>query len=424
MHRFALPAFITLALTATALGQQPETVSLIDADKADGGWGFGNGPEFPGATGKLELATEPFRGKPVLSLYGDFTKGGNYVQAWVALPKTGAGTLSFWVNSPAGSKRLPIRYTDAADKVHQINLRLNEKGGWQHIVLPIEEFLTKMGTPGALEIVVGYETWDGAEDRRKHNKQRQPSPNLSVLASRAMGTTRGTILLSDVLYRAGTAASSVPATVRLDEMLREGELDWGFNLGQEFPGAKGGLEVVRDQPEPGKNAMRLHADFSGGGAYVGVRRSFARLDVQAMNVIRLRMRSTNVKSYALRLVDGTGQCHQQKTMPFEADGRWHEVEIVPTKIAGGEHWGGANDGRWHDTVALIELMLNERSDEKKKPDLFIADMRADVTVRASVRPAAFAERFDAERPFKDKWRTAGARADRTAGLRQVGRGPC
>ena len=114
MHKNLLPLLLLLALAAATRGQEP--VSLIDPSQPAGGWQFGNGPEFPGAQGKLELAAESFRGKPTLSLYGDFTAGGNYVQAWVALPKTGLGTLSFWVNSPAGSKRLPIRFTDAKDK--------------------------------------------------------------------------------------------------------------------------------------------------------------------------------------------------------------------------------------------------------------------------------------------------------------------
>jgi hypothetical protein len=115
-----------------------------------------------------------------------------------------------------------------------------------------------------------------------------------------------------------------------------------------------------------------------------------------MNVIRLRMRSTTTKSYAIRLVDGTGQCHQRKGHPFNADGQWHDVEIVPAEIAGGEHWGGANDGQWHDSVQLIELMLNVESHDGKQPDLTITDMRADVTVAASIRPASFTERFEAE----------------------------
>jgi hypothetical protein len=406
MRRIVLSVVVPYMLAAAALAAEP--VALIDPSKPAGGWTFDNGREFPGAQGKLELAAEPFRGKPVLSLHGDFTKGGNYVQAWVALPKTKLDTLSFWVNSPAGSKRLPLRFTDANDRCHQINLKLNEKGGWQHLVLPIDAFFKKMGTSSALDIVAGYESWEGAKDREKHQKQSQPSPNLAILASRAMETTKGTILISDVLFHPSTAAAAaIQQTIRLDKMLQEGELDWGSNLGQEFAGAKGDLELVRDQPEPGKNAMRLHADFTGGGAYVGVRKSFSRLDVQAMKALRFRMRSKTTASYAIRLVDGTGQCHQRKGLPFQADGQWHDVTIVPGEIAGGEHWGGANDGKWHDSVQLLELMLNVESHAGKQPDLTICDIRADVTIEASVKAAAFAERFESESPLSGRWQTAG-----------------
>jgi hypothetical protein len=423
------------------LGSHQEPVSLIDADREAGGWQFDNGREFPGARGSLELAAEPFRGKPVLSLHGDFTQGGNYVQAWIALPKDKIDTLSFWVNSPMGSKRLPIRYMDANDRVHQLNLKLNEKGGWQHIVLPLDEFFKRMGTSSALDLITGYETWDGAKDRQQHQKEHQPSPNLAILASRAMETTKGTVLFSDVLFHPRAEAAAVTTEIRLDKVLQHGDLDWGFNLGQEFAGAKGGLDLVSlpvgDLPDGGgekgdgpllperpegcfaqkgsvpffsasKNAMRLHADFTNGGAYVGVRKSFARLNVQAMNVIRLRMRSTTTKSYAIRLVDGTGQCHQRKGQPFNADGQWHDVEIVPAAIAGGEHWGGANDGRWHDSVQLIELMLNVESHDGKQPDLTITDMRADVTVAASIKAAAFTERFESDQPLAQRWQVSGA----------------
>jgi len=392
-------------VSGTARCQEP--VPLVDAAKAAGGWGYGNGPEFPGAKGKLELAAEKYRDKPVLSLHGDFTGGGNYVHAWVALPKTRIEALSFWVNVPAGSQRLPIRYTDADDQVHQVNLKINDKGGWQHLVFPVEQFFKSMGTPSAPDIVVGYETWNGAQDRQKHNKPDQPSPNLAILASRAMGTLQGTILISDVLCHPRGQSASLVRTIALDEMLQAGELDWGFNLGQEFAGAKGGLDLVADQPEPGKYAMRLHADFTGGGAYVGVRRSFGKLNVETMNVIRLKMRSETTTSYALRLVDQTGQCHQRKTIPFQADGKWHDVALVPTEIAGGEHWGGANDGKWHGAVQLIELMLNTGSSDAKKPDLYLTDIRAEVTVEAMAKAAAFRERFESK-PGLEGWQTAGA----------------
>jgi len=398
VRSLCLLTVIGLVLVSPALGRDP--VSLIDSDKPAGGWEFGDGPEFPGAKGELKLADEPFRGEPALSLHGDFTGGGNYVQAAVELPKDPLKAISFWVNTPAGSERLPIRYIDAANKVHQVNLRLNPKGGWQHLVFPVEDFFKKMAAGTALDIVVAYESWDGAGDAGH--------PTLVVLASRAMGATKGTILLSHVQFHPREeATATIRRTIRLDEMLQAGEIDWGFNLGQEFAGAKGGLDLVRDQPEPGRNAMRLHADFTGGGAYVGVRKSFAHLNVQAMTAIRLRMRSETTSSYGLRLVDGTGQCHQRKRIAFDADGKWHEVEIVPTQVAGGEHWGGANDGQWHDPVRLIELMLNTESHEGKTPDLAIADMQADVVAEARVRPAAYTEPFDAGDVLAGGWQVAG-----------------
>lgn len=388
MYKLFASACVFLGLLAApadeAIGQPP--VPLVDANQAAGGWQFDNGREFPGAQGQLELAAETFRGKPVLSLHGDFTQGGNYVQASVALPKARLAALSFWVHAPVNAKRLPIRYTDANDRVHQINLRLHDKGGWQHLALPLDEFFKNMGTPAALDIVVGYESWDGVKDRTQHQKQQQPGPHLAILASRAMETTKGTILFSDVLAHPVAAAAAIRTAVRLDRLLQAGELDWGFNLGQEFAGAQGGLELVSDPAEPGSYAMRLHADFTAGGAYVGVRKSFAHLNVQTLHALRLRLRSTTAQSYALRLVDGTGQCHQRKGLPLRADGQWQEVEITPAEIAGGEHWGGANDGRWHDSVQLVELMLNLESHAGKRPDVSITDLRADVTVADSTQP--------------------------------------
>ncbi len=83
------------------------------------------------------------------------------------------------------------------------------------------------GAALSLDIVTGYERWDDAKDRQEHEKQDQPSPNLAILASRAMGTTKGTILVSDVLFHPGSrTTTSVEKTIHLDEMLREGELDW------------------------------------------------------------------------------------------------------------------------------------------------------------------------------------------------------
>ena len=383
-------------------------MALIDPAQPQGGWKFGNGPEFPGAQGELKLAGETFRGQPVLSLHGDFTKGGNYVQAGIVLPPEKIDTISFWVNSPAGSQRLPIRIQDEDNRVHQINIKLNEKGGWQYIVLPFARFLKTMGTPGALDTVASYESWDGQADSEKHHKDFTPGGNLWILASRAMGGEKGTLLISDVRFQAANAKQAlIRKTIQLDEMLQASELDWGFNLGQEFAGAKGNLDLIENQPAAGKYAMRLHADFRDGGAYVGVRRKFAQLDVEAITAFRFKMRSAATTSFAVRMVDGTGQCHQRKDLPLTADGQWHEVTLVPSEIAGGEHWGGANDGKWHDSVQLVELMLNTRSHEGKQPELFLSDIRADVTLEAAVQPSAFSASFEPGSSLAPSWQATG-----------------
>lgn len=391
---------LAAAMAHAANSQQP--TALIDADAKRGGWRFDNGREFPGARGGLELAAEPFRDQPVLALRSDFTEGGNYVQAAVSLPKVPVDTLSLWVNAPAGASSIPIRLIDATGQCHQLKLKLNDKGGWQQITLPVDDYFRKMGTAAALDVASQYEKWGGANDGRWH----QPGKLLVVLCPRGLGE-KAEVLLSGVQLHPAAATTSIHKTVRLDEMLEQGELDWGFNRGQEFPGAKGGLELVRDQPVQGGHAMRLHADFTGGGAYVGVRKSLAPLNVEAMQAIRIKMRSEATEQFALRLVDATGQCHQQKSIPVKADGKWHDVEIVPMKIAGGEHWGGANDGKWHHPIQFIELMLNVRSSESKKPELYLGDIRADVVIQATPAPATFAESFESSDLFDEQWQTDG-----------------
>ena len=393
---------VTLFAIFSRVAVCEEPMSLIDHGDKQGGWRFDNGREFPGAKGQLVLADEHFRDQPVLSLRGDFTEGGNYVQAAVDLPDVPMDTLSFWIDVPAGTSTVPIRLIDGTKQCHQLRIKLNDKGGWQKITLPVEEYFRKMGTAAALDVASQYENWSGANDARWH----QPGKLFVVLFSRNL-SEKGELRLSDVQLHPAPIKQSVQQTIRLDEMLQQGELDWGFNLGQEFRGAQGGVEIAGDPSEDGKKAMRLHADFTEGGAYVGMRRSFESLAVEDMPVIRLKMRSDSTTQFALRLVDATGQCHQRKGIKFNADGKWHEVAIEPSAIAGGEHWGGANDGKWHPPVKFMELMLNTRSSDAKKSELLISSIQADVIVEATAGGTSFHETFDSASEINDRWEFSG-----------------
>ncbi|MCY3024201.1 MAG: hypothetical protein NTW87_34935 [Planctomycetota bacterium] len=145
-------------LLATVRVCAESTVSLIAPDKPQGGWSFGNGPEFPGATGTLSVETDA--DKPVLVLHGDFTKGGNYVQAGRDLPGVAFDKLSFRLKA-AGANRVTMRIVDASKQCHQIDLRLDGGDAWQAMEFPIAEFFKAMGTSAALPNISRYENCGG-----------------------------------------------------------------------------------------------------------------------------------------------------------------------------------------------------------------------------------------------------------------------
>ncbi|MFT5123332.1 MAG: hypothetical protein ACI97B_001965 [Verrucomicrobiales bacterium] len=393
---FSRVRLLILLLAGPSVLFAQSAISLIQPTQKMGGWQFDNGQEFPGAKGALALAEAQHRDQPVLALQADFTGGGNYVQASVKLPKQSVDTLSFWVKIPPGTGVLPVRLVDGSGQCHQVKLKLNDKGGWQQISVPVERFFKNFGTAGALDLAASYEKWGGANDGRWH----QPGRLFVVMATREMGDTSD-LLLSDVVLQPPQPSLQVMDTVQL-EQLEQGVLDWGFNLGEEFKGAVGGLELVSGQP-----IMRLHADFTKGGTYVGMRKSFAEMGLPPTKVVRLKMRSETAKEFSVRLVDATGQCHQRGGIALKSDGAWQDVSLVPEKIAGGEHWGGANDGKFHQPLAFMELMLSTRSHAGKKPEVWLSDLRADVMVEATISAASYQENFGSPEAFRTGWKTRG-----------------
>ena len=76
----------------------------------------------------------------------------------------------------------------------------------------------------------------------------------------------------------------------------------------------------------------------------------------------------------LRFGDATGQTHQRRLTPLTPDNAWWTVEFHPVKVAGGEHWGGANDGTWHDPVSYMAISLTKNSTESLTPEVFIGGL--------------------------------------------------
>lgn len=81
------------------------------------------------------------------------------------------------------------------------------------------------------------------------------------------------------------AVSAVVAAMEVPLPFSSGFRQWRFLEGREFPGARGSIELEND-------SLRLNADFSGGGNYVGAARPI-QADVSQV--------SFEVKTYGARV---------------------------------------------------------------------------------------------------------------------------
>lgn len=398
-----------------SLGQ--EAVSLVELKDPVKGWTFDNGREFPGASGGLSVDREVRRGgRDSLRLVGDFTKGGNYVQMGRKIDAVDIRELSFWIKSP-GADRFTLRINDSTGQTHQLAIKTAASDEWQEVVVPLEAFFAKRGAADAVTSIAKYESWGGAKDGKWHG----PAKAIYILISAGPESKVRNFWLSELNVaprRAEVAGARVTSVVALDEVL-EGQTDWRLSLGQEVKGAKGSLTVVKDQPEAGKTSLKLEGDFTGGGAYVAAIKDIADLEAKDVTAIRLRAKTENCASISVIVVDSTGQTHQRKGVSVVADGQWHEMVLKPAEIAGVEHWGGANDGKWHGPAKQFVISVTSGSDKKdKKPVLYLAEVRAEVVLPVYAAPAAYRETFEGE---LSGWKTAGdARIEKDAAYKGAG----
>lgn len=378
------------------------------------GWSFTNGQEFPGATGAAARDdAQKHEGRAVLKLHGDFTKGGKYVSAGRKLPGLDVKSLSFWIKDGAANF-VGLRIIDSTGQMHQIRLKIARTPDWQQIAFPLSEFFAKMGTLEALPDVVRYQYFGGANDGKWHG----PAKAFFVIATEVEGSKTHTLWLGEPAVTGEQASAPAPAAaaedtneeltpVALDDYLEYGT-DWSFSNGPEFKGGKGTLTVEKETPEPGKFAQRLAGDFTGGGKYVSMTKNLGVLDVQDIRSFKMRIKTGNARSIGIRLVDSSGQTHQKKDLPLQADGQWHDCEFKVSKLTGGEHWGGLNDGVWHGPGRSLTVSLTERADpEGKKPELLFADVRAEAVTVNSEAKTYTQEDFEKSAKLPDGWEIKG-----------------
>jgi hypothetical protein len=137
--------------------------------------------------------------------------------------------------------------------------------------------------------------------------------------------------------------------------------DWKYIDGREFPGAKGSFTLDAADAHGGKRSYKLEADFSGGGAYVGVWRDLASLKGRDVNELHLWVKAVNVTNVGVRLSDNTDQIFQTKGVKLAPTADWQQVVLKISDLARGEHWGGAADGKWHGPIKAFGINIGKDS---------------------------------------------------------------
>lgn len=200
-----------VVLFGSLLFAQNAVPLLKDAESAEL-WKSYNGQEFPGATVKIGVDSEVRHNNlPSLRIDGDFTKGGNYVEASVPIDED-IGTLSFWIKYPE-SEHLTVRLIDGSKQCHQIVLAIKKSDDWQHVSFPARDFFAKRGQPDAPQGVRKYESWGGAKDGKWH----APAASFHVLIGKTETRKTPTLWLSDVQVSVPAPATAQAAYVETFE---------------------------------------------------------------------------------------------------------------------------------------------------------------------------------------------------------------
>ncbi|HZE98079.1 MAG TPA: hypothetical protein VE981_13700, partial [Planctomycetota bacterium] len=154
-----------------------------------------------------------------------------------------------------------------------------------------------------------------------------------------------------------------------------GASGWAWVGGWEFPGATGSYSVDSTVGRDSKGSGKLVADFTGGGAYVGGWRDLTKLSNRNFKEIRFWIKAPTLTGIGVRLADSSDQIHQ-KHLKLTPSPDWQEVVLKPGQIAGGEHWGGANDGAWHGPFKGLGLNIGKGSfsQDGKKGEIWLDDV--------------------------------------------------
>jgi hypothetical protein len=280
--------------------------------------------------------------------------------------------------------------TEAGNEARQTSQQLRAKGKESvekalsaldaEIAAPLgrEEFSSVFASLDAAKARMEWPDWKFAVDKRSREHQEKMEKLYEPLKEKAKeakekgsaaeldaqfarvkkwGVHRLMNDLSDVL----ATVPSPPVKVSI-ETIEKDPANWGYVGGWEFPGAKGSFGPDATVSHGGSRSYKLSADFTGGGAYVGTWCDTQGMKERDFRELRVWLKTGTVANVGIRLADSTDQIHQKNGgIALKPTTDWQELVIRVSDVVGGEHWGGANDARWHGPLKGFGINVGNKS---------------------------------------------------------------
>lgn len=312
-----LGVWVLAAYPSHVFGAERLALRLDDAASLKP-WSFSEGPEFPGAAGRIEWLADQGHDQPgCLGLGFDFSGGGSYVQASVPLPRENDfGGARLWINK-AGPHRITIRCTDRKGQSFQKGVDYHYEG-WQAVEVRFEAWHAHWGGPND-----GRVSW--------------PLVHFGILVENSAEPKAGLLLVDDVEFLPGPAhqasADREVSTYLASDF--HGSPGWGASASKLVDGVWSYSASADQRPQLGTSfsflgrpkTMRLVIDTNVAGPELSV----------------------NLLSHFQTFYCTVGRL----------EGRGKQVLEVPLgDMAGWEHAGGEDDGQLRLPLRMQYLRLN------------------------------------------------------------------
>ncbi len=312
---------VLAALSGAARAAEPITFDTADSVKS---WTFSNGPEFPGATGRIEWDADNGQGKPgCLRLQFSFQGGGNYVQATCPLPKQNDHKLAtLWLRKPAGN-RVTFRGIDSSSQTFQKSVDFNFDD-WQQVEVDLTRWTSSFG---------------GANDQKVH----WPMRGFAILIENTSSTKAGTLLLDDLDFSPLRSLTSEAVTT-YTAWDPNSEIKWRIEGGSGNALDAGNWEYAFNaQAAPG-----LANDFSLLGK---PRRMILAVDGDG-------------SGHEITMTLGSHFQHFRKTVGRLSQAGPQTIDVQLGDLGGWEHFDGENDGQARLPLRIVRIGLKQAGEPK------------------------------------------------------------